>query len=58
MPEAAPVISAARPDRSAPIFPLPRRPPPVMDRSSTVVVGEGITQDGPGAMEQDPLVLG
>src|SRR5215469_14938011 len=60
MPEAAPVISAARPVRS-----MAKAPPcncPRLGfggkRSSTVVVGEGSTQYGTGAVQQDPLVLG
>src|SRR5262249_38512666 len=61
MPEAAPVISAARPDKSAAMRPpqeLPRARPPLGNRSSTVVADESRAQDGPGAMQQDPLVLG
>src|SRR6266581_1427513 len=60
IPEAAPVISTARPDMSAGMCP-PK--PPRFHRaqgpgSSTVVVPKGRAQDSAGTMQQDSLVLG
>ncbi len=60
MPEAAPVISAARPGKSAAMPPLKRCPvsPQMGQRSSTVILGQGRAPGGMGAIQQDPLVLG
>src|SRR6266568_4970949 len=61
IPEAAPVISAARPDMSAGMCPpqaVPISLSPQGPGSSTIVVLKGRAQDSTGAMQQDSLVLG